>query len=426
MFFAIVIAEVNFDVPGAPLNFRALISLILFARVLLDSSEVAGPSFLSTAYSKYIIGFVVYVLLITYSNDLLTVDVVKEYGFALLTTYLAYYYYMKEGGYKIFKTSIIIAGFICLGDLVWSYMLGVGLAIERIYYSFTPAWEYVNHNFFGYICGIAFVFLLGDYLTQSDNNKWNLYLMPVMFFGVLLSTSRSSLLILIIVSIVLIARGLMSRENSSKAYKLVIVSISCLVIAVFMFQMLSSLFHIDSGFMEQITSRLIDEPVAIFNRAMGNDFQAESLDSADWRAEASQIAYDVFTKVLTTPEQIFGIGHDGFIKGGLGFMGIYAAHNGILLMLIEFGVVGFLLYYMMLISLLAKTMKSYYFSPLAICLIFIFLFMISHNREMTSLLALLITGSLAGEVQYIIGDFETEENEENDDAAATSVATNNF
>lgn len=417
LFFTVVIAEINFDLPGAPLNFRAMLSLLVFGKVLSDSSVVPGPSFLSTTYSKYIIAFVVYVLVITYSNGLINMDVIKEYIFGLLTTYLAYYYYMKEGGYQIFKTAIILAGLSCLGDLVWSYMLGVGLAIERIYYSFTPAWEYVNHNFFGYVCGVAFVFLLGDYLARNDNNKWNLYLMPVMFFGVLLSTSRSSLLILIIVSIVLITRGLMSRENSSKAYKLVVVSISCLVIAFFMFSMLSSLFNIDSGFMEQITARLIDEPVAIFNRAMGNDFKEESLDSADWRAEASEIAYHAFTKVLSAPEQLFGIGHDGFMARSLGYLGIYAAHNGILLMLIEIGVVGFLIYYSMLISLLAKTMKSHYFSPLAICVIYIFLYMTSHNREMTSHFALLITGTLAGEVEYLTGDFASE-----DIAADTGMA----
>lgn len=409
LLFTIVIADINFDLPGMPLNFRATISLILFIKVLSDGSPVPGPSFLSTPYSRYIIAFIAYVLLITFMNGLLKMEVVKEYIFALLTTYLAYYYYMKEGNYSIFKKSVVISGFICLADLAWTYMQGAGLAIQRIYYNFTPAYEVINHNFFGYICAIAFVFLLADYLTESDDNKRNLLLMPFMFLGVLLSTSRSSLLILIILTLVLVTKGLLSRENSSKAYKLVVVTVSCLVISLFLFQILGALFHVDSEFMEQITGRLIDEPVAIFNRAMGNDFKAESLDSMDWRAEASEIAYNAFMHILSTSEQVMGIGHDGFMARNLGYMGVYAAHNGILLMLIEFGVIGFLIYHLMLLSLLGKTLKSGYFSPLAICVIYIWLYMTSHNREMTSLLALLITGTMAGEVQYITGNLKREE-----------------
>ncbi len=85
---------------------------------------------------------------------------------------------MKEGSYKVFRLSIIIAGFSCLGDLAWTYVQGGGLWIQRIYFSFTPAFAIFNHNFFGYICSLAFVFLLADYLTDNANNKSNLLLMP--------------------------------------------------------------------------------------------------------------------------------------------------------------------------------------------------------------------------------------------------------
>jgi predicted neutral ceramidase superfamily lipid hydrolase len=134
---------------------------------------------------------------------------------------------------------------------------------------------------------------------------------------------------------------------------------------------------------------------------MGNSFKAESLDSMDWRAEASEIAYNTFMHILSPSEKVFGIGHDGFMARGYGFMGVYAAHNGILLMLIEFGIAGFLIYHLMLISLITKTMNSKYFSPLAVCIIYIFLYVTSHNREMTSLTAFLIAGTLAAEAAYV-------------------------
>ncbi|HLG41000.1 MAG TPA: O-antigen ligase family protein, partial [Chitinophagaceae bacterium] len=372
LLFTCIVADINFDLKVIPLQFRALITLLLLAKVLSDGKKVPGASFLSTSYAKYIIFFVIYLFAITYSNGILDIGVMKEYTLSLMAAYLGYYFYMKEGGYRIFKISVIIAGLSCLGDLVWTYLQGGGLWIQRIYFMFTSTWEIVNHNFLGYICAFGFIFLLADYLADNrQNKKWNLVFMPAMFLGVLLSTSRSSLLMLIIITIVLIARGLMSKENSKKAYKLTVVIVSCMVLSLFLFPLLSTLFNIQSEFIEQITARLIEEPVAIFNRAMGNEFKADKLDSMDWRAEASERAYYVYMSVLDSSEQMFGIGLQGFMIRALGCDGIYDAHNGPLLMLIEFGVVGTLIYTAMLIMFFSRYRSLKLFSPCLVCMIYI-------------------------------------------------------
>lgn len=409
LLFTTVIADINFEMPG--MQFRAYVTLALLVKVLTDSTPLPGRSFLSTSYSKYIIFFVVYLLAITYANGLLTSGVIKEYMMALVCAYLGYYYYMKDRSYRIFKLSIIVAGFSCLGDLVWTYMHGGGLYIERIYFSFTPAFAVFNHNFFGYICSLAFVFLLADYLTDSKDTKWNLLLMPVMFGGVLLSTSRSSLLIMIIITVILITKGIMSGKNSKKAYKLVAVTVSCLFLALFLFQILNMVFSVQSEFIEQITARLIDEPVAVINRAMGNDFKAESLDSMDWRAEASQIAYDTYVDKLESGEQLFGIGLEGFMARSYGYDGIYDAHNGPLLMLIEFGVVGTIIYCSMLTMFIVRFWSLKIFSPFLVCLLFIIMYVTSHNRELISFFVFLITGTMAAELEcyYLSGDEVTDE-----------------
>ena len=102
------------------------------------------------------------------------------------------------------------------------------------------------------------------------------------------------------------------EEEQQKAYRLTVVIVSCLVLAIFLFPLISILFNIQSEFVEQMTARLIEEPVAIFNRAMGNEFRADKLDSMDWRAEASERAYYVYVNILEPDEQIFGIGLQGF------------------------------------------------------------------------------------------------------------------
>ncbi|MBL7738947.1 MAG: O-antigen ligase family protein [Chitinophagaceae bacterium] len=399
LLFVCVIADINFDMPGMPLNFRSFVSIALLIKVLNDAKYVRFPPFLTTNYGITILAFFAYAMATTFEHGLLTSGVVKEFLFTIVYAYLAYYFYLKEGGYKIFGTSLVIAGFSCFGDLIWTYMHGGELIIIRIYFSFTPAYTIFNHNFFGYICAVTFVFLLSDYLADHGHKR-NLYLMPFMFFGVLLSTSRSALLILIIVAVVLIAKGLLSVKNSKKAYKLIVVTISCLVLALFLFQLLNIVFHIDSKFLEVITARLIDEPVAIFNRAMGNSFKAESLDSMDWRAKASEVAYNAYMKVMNSEEQVFGIGHEGFMARNYGDEG-YDAHNGVLLMFIEFGAVGAVIYFSMLFSFISRYWSFRIFSPVLVCLIYVMLYITSHNRELVSGFVYLITGTLAAELRYI-------------------------
>jgi hypothetical protein len=412
LLFTCIIADINFDLKVIPLNFRALITLALMVKILSDGKTLPGPSFLSTSYARYIILFVLYLFAVTYVNEILDIGVVKEYILSLLAAYLGYYFYMKEGSYRIFKVSVILAGLSCLGDLVWTYLNGGGLWIRRIYFEFTSTWEIVNHNFLGYVCAFGFIFLLADYLADDrKHNKWNLIFMPAMFLGVLLSTSRSSLLMLIIITIVLIGRGLASKKNSKKAYKLTVVILSCLFISLFLFQLISILFNIQSEFIEQITARLIEEPVAIFNRAMGNDFRADKLDSMDWRAEASERAYYVYMHVLEANEQMFGIGLQGFMIRALGCDGIYDAHNGILLMLIEFGLVGTLIYFAMLVMFFSRYWNLRLFSPLVICMIYIVLYVTSHNRELISTFLFLLMGFMAAELefQYIPREEHSEE-----------------
>jgi hypothetical protein len=396
LLFTAVIADINFDLPGMPLNFRAFLSLALFGRVM-TMVKLRDPSFLNTAFCRYIIVFVVYVLYITFSNGLLTFSYVKEFILAIVCGYLGFYYFFKEGGYRLFKTALIISGFICVGDLAWTYVQGGGLWIQRMHFSFTPAFAVVNHNFFGYICAVGFVFLLADYLTDSEN-KYNLYFMPVLFFGVLLSTSRSSLLILILISVFLLGKALMKKKNNKKATKLIVLSFTCLLLMIFMFQFIS-VFGISSEFIEQITARMIDEPLAILNRALGNSYNVYSLDSMDWRAEASEIAMKRFQE-LDTYEKVFGIGHEGFLARNMGYFGIYDAHNGILLMLIENGIVGFTMYYLMLLYFFYSFYRLKIFSPTLVCMVYILMYITSHNRELISFFVFLILGTMAAEIKF--------------------------
>lgn len=397
LLFTTVIADVNFDLRGMPLNFRAMLSVCLFARTFTMKPRFILPPFFRQGYTWWILVFVLYLFLISANFELLSFDLIKEFILAFLCAYFGYFFYAYTGNYQLFKYSIIFAGLICLADLAYTYAFIGTFPVVRVHYMFTPAWELVNHNFFGYICGAAFIFLLSDYLSEEENpGKLNLLLLPPMFLGVLLSTSRSAMLILILVAMWLILKGLFSHNKSRKAYTLVLVSISCLFLCLFLFQIMQLFFNVNSEFMDQITARLIDEPMAIINRALGNNYNSQSLDSMEWRKEASSIAYNSFMS-LPFEEQLFGIGYGGFLKRDYGSG--YDAHNGILLLLIELGIVGFAIYFMMLSTFFIRAIRSGLNSPLVVCLAYIILYVTSHNKELTSFFVFLIGGTLTAQLQ---------------------------
>jgi hypothetical protein len=397
LLFTLVVADINFDLPGG-LPLRTTITLILFARIYGEQNASNHPGFFSNSLSWHLVFFLIYISLVSMMNGLLTVALLKEFLLSCISAYLAYYYYFKKKSHSLLKTAMIFGGLICLADLAYTYAVYGGFPVVRIYYSFTPRWEYNNHNFFGYICGTCFVFLLYDYLTsKASDGKLTLWMMPPMFLGVLLSTSRGALVAMIIMTVILIGKALMSKNKGKKAYTIITITVVCLLLAIFILPIATSILGIKSEFLETITVRLIDEPLAMINKMMGNSYKAESMETVEWREEASSLAYNYYMG-LPSNDQAIGIGYGGFLKRDIGHG--FDAHNGILLLLIETGVLGFIIYFSLIISFWMKVKSLKLSSPAFVSIVFIILYVTSHNKEITSFFAFLIMGSLIAEIRY--------------------------
>jgi O-antigen ligase len=83
------------------------------------------------------------------------------------------------------------------------------------------------------------------------------------------------------------------------------------------------------------------------------NYNANALEAMDWREEASADAFAAFMN-LSSLEQIFGIGYWGFIVRDLGHTGLNP-HNGFLLLLIETGIVGLLIYVILVASIIKRS-----------------------------------------------------------------------
>jgi hypothetical protein len=406
LFFTITIADINFELGGLPLNARALIGLAIFGRIIISEKNEMQKGFISNSNILIIIGFTLYTVLVTAFNDLITPGFIKQCFLTLIAVYCGYYYYMKEGNLRYLKISLILAGLICFFDLAYTYKEYGEFPVQRVYQWLLKVpieldeegkiLEIINHNFYGLICGMSFVVIINGFINQKSPNKLLLLLLPVMFLGVLMSTSRSTLLGIIVISMVLITRELRHKERAQKALLLITMAIGILFLSLFLFTTLQSYFTLESDFVERISQRLVDEPIAVFNKHLGMNYNANSLEAMDWREEASADAFAAFLK-LHPLEQTFGIGYWGFIVRDLGRTGINP-HNGFLLLLIETGIVGLLIYSILIYSIIRRSLKvNSNISPLVTTLIFVIFYCIGQNGELTSSITFLFITNLIAE-----------------------------
>jgi hypothetical protein len=406
LFFTITIADINFELGGLPMNARALIGLALFGRTIISAKNEMQQGFLSNSKTLLIIAFTFYTILVTAFNDLVTAAFIKQSFLTLIAVYCGYFYYMKRGDMRYIKISLVLAGIICFFDLAYTYKMYGEFPVQRIY-----QWllnvpveldedgkrvEVINHNFYGLICGMSFVVIINQFINQKSPKKLILLLLPVMFLGVLMSTSRSTLLGIIVISIVLILRELKHRERAQKAFMLIGLAIGILFLSLFLFTTMQSYFTLENDFIERISQRLIDEPVAVFNKHLGMNYNAQALEAMDWREEASADAFAAFLN-LKPLEQIFGIGYWGFIVRDLGRTGINP-HNGFLLLLIETGIAGLLMYIYLVSSIIRKSLRiNNNIPPMVTTLIFVIFYCIGQNGELTSSITFLFITTLIAE-----------------------------
>ena len=411
VFFTITIADMNASVEGLPVNIRALIGLALFARTMLPMKMEEHDSFFSTP-AKYIVIFLLYTMVLSEFYDLLDVTYARTCALTFISAYTGYHFFFKYNDTRLLKLSLLIAGLICFSDLVFTYVTEGNFPVIRIYKHLLgipeqlnergEIVEAINWGFYGLICGMAFVVLLADYINGKLVSKIGLALMPVMFLGVLMSTSRSALLGVAGISFFIMAREFNHQVRWKRAASLLMIIFSALIVSIIVFMSIQSLLNLNKDFMDEIALRLIDEPIAVLNKHLGLNYNVHSLGAMEWRTEASSDALGAFLN-LKTVEEFFGIGFWGYVTRNLGHNNL-PPHNGLLMLLIEFGIVGIVYWSVMIYSFLARSFKvSDMTSPMSVSMIFIILFSLANNAELTGSIMFLFASTLIAENIFYAG-----------------------
>lgn len=353
--------------------------------------------------------FLLYTLALSEFYDLLTVSYARTCALTFISAYTGYYFFFRYNDTRLLKISLYIAGLICFSDLVYTYAREGEFPVLRIYKSLLGIPETLDENgtivepinwgFYGLICGMAFTVLLTEYINGKLASKLALIALPLMFLGVLMSTSRSALLGVFGISFFIIAREFNNRARWQRAASLIMIIVSALIVSLIVFMSIQSLFALNTEFMESITDRLIDEPIAVLNKYLGLNYNANALGAMEWRKEASSDAFGAFLD-LQTVEQFFGIGFWGYVTRNLGHNNL-PPHNGLLMLLIEFGIAGLVFWSLMIYSYLIRSFRvNSMTSPISISIIFIILFSLANNAELTGSIMFLFVATLIAESIY--------------------------
>ena len=399
-FFTLTISGSNFEIPGININIKPILGLILVVWSFTKKRKLALPPYLNILSNRMIICFFLYLILLSWGTDSLSSDGMSFLLLSIVTSYLGYYSFSLKGNAQYIKVSLIIAGLLCFADLVYTYTVFGTFPVQRlsnffIQNSIDSTVEMTNHNFFGFICGISFVLILSDYINNRLVSKIFIYFLPVMFLGVIMSTSRSTFLGLIVVTLILVIFSARDSVNAKRTYRILGLTFGVIALVLVLFFSATALLNLDSSFLDNITSRLTEEPIAVIRKNLGYSYNINDLESMDWREESAAIAYKVFMN-LPLREQVFGIGIGGYLQRNLGHNGLNP-HNGLLYLLLETGIFGFCQYLVIVLGVIYRSIISKYISGIFLVLIFIIFYSLGQNAELISATAILFITALTAE-----------------------------
>jgi O-antigen ligase len=394
------ISGTNAELPGINIKIKPILGLVVLIMSLTSKCKIRIPPFLNSITNKLIICFFLYLLLLSWGTGSITSQTISSILLSVVTAYLGYYSFSIKGNADYIKISLVIAGIVCFSDLVYTYTVFGTFPVQRLSNYFIQSTidsteEMTNHNFFGFICGISFVLILSDYINDRLVSKFFIYLIPVMFLGVIMSTSRSTLLGLIAVTLILVVSSSKNPVNAKRAYRILGLAFGVIAGVLVLFFSAQALLHLDSTFMDNITARLTEEPIAVIRKNLGYSYNINDLDSFDWREQSAAIAFQVFMG-LPFMEQFFGIGIGAYLQRNLGHNGLNP-HNGILYVLLETGIFGFCQYLAILTGIVYQTILRKYLSSIFLVLIFIIFYCLGQNEELISATTILFITTVAAE-----------------------------
>jgi len=404
LFFTLTIAAVNFDIPGTVVKFRPILAGVLIFQSFFNKT-IKLPEYPFRRNDFVLVLFFLYCIFLSWGMETFTADIAKLLLLSAVSAYLGFYAFRLKNDASIIFISIVLAGFICVADVLYTYIVIGNFPVQRIFNLLLPDTDYLesindtNHNFYGFICGIGFLLLLNEGIKEHFRQPLKYWVaIPLLLLGVLMSTSRSALF-----GVTMAIIGLSWFYFGKPAYRkllsgLLIKGVAAVCIAVVAFILIQNMLNLDNAFTENIYFRLVEEPLAMVRKYTGQQYDIQQLDAMDWRTESAAIAWQVYLH-LPPWKQLFGVGIGGYLQNNLGHNELNP-HNGYLYILIESGLIGSILYFSLIGIMIRDALRKKVLSSLFIVLLFIMFYAAGQNDELITASAMITISSLIAENSY--------------------------
>ena len=405
----------NLEMSG-PLDLRGLISVILFMRLVIFDKKNLDliRELLSNKFFILLVIFSLYSSIVDFFSIVNLLVIVRLLILNYVALLLGFLTIVNGYGKKTIVLAILIAGLFSTGDLIYSYFIEGSLLIKRIVeviISGGTAWETMNHNFFGELCGIGFITTFLLLITKTANKIISFILLAVFSLGIMISTSRGTILSVIITVVLILITQKALDLNFKKVFFSGLVGIILIIIVALSYSYILSAMKIKSEFADTIYYRLVEEPLSFLDddsQKFGwNDNKVQG--TMRWRYYKYLRDGDVFFK-QNISTILFGFGSGGYRKiGGIEYVGTeairYSSHNFYINLVAESGIIGLLLFFLFFFSLLFSAVKMLKKGWIQFSLVYIILFGFSQtiggDPNLNNKFSFILYGGIIGEIALV-------------------------
>ena len=414
----------NLNIPTPlPLDFRGILLIMLFARIFIFDKEnlhLVLKYLLTEKYSQFVIVFLLLSLFVTLFYPVKLLPQIRSFILSIISVILGFISTSNKKGEKVFVYSIIIAAIISTADIIYSFAWMGSIHVTRLVdYLILPEPGVINFDYPGLLCGLGFIYTYLFFIRKKMNKFVAFPLMILQGLGVLVSTSRSTLLAMIVIIILIVFFQKEIKFNPKKILNFALAGILFFICFYFLYSIILHSENVEQSLFDQIYWRLIEEPsklfgddVKQFDELSGKEIQGTMtwryLKALDDIQKFENQSFDI---------EIFGLGVEGYMRTKFGG-DYYNAHNGYVLILIERGILGLGLFLIFSVGLSIKSLKytkqySVY-TPVVYLFIMLLVYGVAQNSEITSPLGFLLVGGMIGNfVNY--EEFEENKEEEVED-----------
>ena len=419
----------NVNLPG-PLDSRGLLTLFLLARLFLFDKHnyllVRKYLFRNFTFVLLVI-FILISFYTTYSYYGELKNLVKLFFLIVVSIILGFIIIINGQGQKVFLKGIVLAGIFSTIDLIWSTIKYGTLNIRSllktlVLHESLHEYDAYNHGFFALICCFAIIMLYISHIKKQIPVIISAPLILFLSLGVIISTSRSTIIAMIFVFIIIFLVQKEIQFNLKKIMSMILSLALFFISFYFIYNALLSSGDFNTSFIDETYYRLYEEPMSVFGgnkKKVFNERGKAKEGTSEWRYNRSMKDLAKYSR-LDLKTQLFGIGVGGYTEQNFGedFLIGYAlgAHNGYVLILVERGIVGLLLYIYIILYLSFKSLKLLRQGLIDVPIVYVFLalafFCIGNNGELTDQLAFFLLGAMFANIkESLVSNYGIEENQ---------------